>query len=114
MHGGSYGIRCDSSALDERKFLMTNSILHNLGGHGMELHHARVEVANSQISNTHGHCVYLLGGDATFVHCTLAQFMGIKGGALRGQALNVTFWEEGGSYTPLVRADFINCAPRGR
>lgn len=113
LHGGSYGIRCDSSSLDERKFLMTNSILHNLGGHGMELHHARVEVANSQISNTHGHCVYLLGGDATFVHCTLAQFMGIKGGALRGQALNVTFWEEGGSYTPLVRADFINCVITG-
>lgn len=110
LHGGGYGIRCDSSSLDECKLLMTNSIIHNLGGHGLELHHSKIEVANTQVSNTLGNCVYLLGGDATFVHCTLAQFYPLS--AQRGKALTVTFWNNG-SYTPLVRADFINCVITG-
>ena len=91
LHSGGFGIRCDSSSLDERKLLLTNSILHNLGGNGLEFHHSRVEVANTQVSNTLGHCVYQLGGDVCFVYCTLAD----------------------GSYTPLVRADYLNCVITG-
>jgi hypothetical protein len=58
-----------------------------------------------------GHCVYLIGGDATFVHCTLAQFYPLS--AARDHALTVACFEETGYYTPLVRADFTNCVITG-
>ena len=111
LHSGFYGIVCDSSSLDERKLLMTNCILHNIGGDGLRLYHSRVEVYNSQFSNMMGHCVYLIGGDATFVHCTLAQFYPLS--AARDHALTVACFEETGYYTPLVRADFTNCVITG-
>lgn len=111
LHGGGFGIRCDSSSLDERKLLLTNSVVHNLGGHGLELHHSRVEVANSQVSNTLGHCVYQLGGDVSFLHCTLAQFYPLS--ASRGNALQLTCFEPAGGHTPLLRADYLNCVITG-
>ena len=110
LHSGGFGIRCDSSSLDERKLLLTNSIIHNIGGHGLDLIHSRVEVANTQISNTQGCCVNQLGGSSSFVHCTLAQFNSIS--VLGRTALKVTCWNEE-SYVPLERADFINCVVTG-
>ena len=111
LHSGAFGILCDSSSLDERKLLLTNSIIHNLGGHGLQLHHSRVEVANTQVSNTLGHCVYQQGGDASFVHCTLAQFYPLSSN--RGNALTLTCFGEAGKYIPLVRADYLNCVITG-
>ncbi|MCR5179744.1 MAG: hypothetical protein K6C30_00785 [Bacteroidaceae bacterium] len=111
LHSGLYGISCDSSLLDERKLLLTNSIIHNLGGDGLYLKHCRVEVSNTEISNTLGHCVYQIGGDATFLHCTLAQFYPLS--AARDMALTIACEQEEGYYTPLVRADYQNCVITG-
>ena len=74
IHSASYGIACDSAATDATKLTLENSILHNIGGEGLGLYHCRAIVANTQISNTLGHCVAVVGGWAEFVHCTLAQF----------------------------------------
>ena len=110
LHSGSYGIRCDSAGTDMLKLQLVNSLIHNVGEHGLELRHCRSEVFNTEISNAQGHCAYIVGGDAQFIHCTLARF-----GAFAyygGQAVNITNQDSIGFFA-LDRADFINCVVTG-
>ena len=111
LHGGSYGIRCDSSDVDKQKLTLTNSRLHNLGGHGLDIKDCRVEVANTEISNTLGDCVRLMGGHSRFTHCTFAQFYPLS--ANRGLAIDISFYEDSVTYHPLLQADFLNCVATG-
>ena len=112
LHGAKWGIACDSTGIDAGvKLTLTNSRLHFLGGDGLASDNCRLVVANSEISNTLGHCVRLLGGDARFTHCTLAQFYPLS--ALRGDAVNISFYNDSLGYQPLVRADFTNCVVTG-
>ena len=67
------------------KLTLENSVIHNVGGEGLGLYHCRASVGNTQISNTLGHCVAVVGGWAEFVHCTLAQFYPL--GCYAGDAL---------------------------
>ena len=110
LHSGLYGIRCDSTGIDPLKLQLLNARIHNLGGNGLELNHCRAEVANTEISNTLGHCAYVNGGDARFTHCTLAQFYPLS--ANRGNAIQISNQDSLG-YFPLYRADFINCVATG-
>jgi len=111
LHGGSYGIICDSTGTDELKLTLTNSRLHNLGGHGLDITDCRVEVANTEISNTLGDCVRLMGGHCRFTHCTMAQFYPLS--ADRGLAIDISFYEDSVTYHPLHEATFINCVATG-
>lgn len=111
LHGGSYGLRCDSSGVEKTKVTLTNCRLHNLGGHGLDVKDCRVEVANTEISNTLGDCVRLMGGYSHFTHCTLAQFYPLS--ANRGMAIDISFYEDSVTYHPLLQADFINCVATG-
>ena len=110
IHSASYGIACDSSATDVAKLTLENSILHNIGGEGLGLYHCRTRVANTQISNTLGHCVAVVGGWAEFVHCTLAQFY--PWDADRGDALYLANQWLALDY-PLEHAHFLNCLVTG-
>ena len=110
IHSASYGIACDSAATDATKLMLENSILHNIGGEGLGLYHCRSIVANTQISNTLGHCVAVVGGWAEFVHCTLAQFY--PWDASRGDALYLANQWLAMDY-PLEHARFLNCLVTG-
>ena len=110
IHSASYGIACDSAATDATKLTLENSILHNIGGEGLGLYHCRAIVANTQISNTLGHCVAVVGGWAEFVHCTLAQFY--PWDASRGDALYLANQWLAMDY-PLEHARFLNCLVTG-
>ena len=120
IHGGTYGIICAlpgegeeaAPVTDESpvRLTLTNSVVHNIKGVGLELADCRAEVANSEISNTLGHCVDLLGGDAVFTFCTLAQFYPLD--ANRGDALHIANVREG-SYHALRRGHFLNCVITG-
>ncbi len=111
LHSGNFGIRCDSTGIDSLKLRLTNARIHNLGGHGLELLHCRTEVVNTEVSNTMGHCAYVFGGDAQFIHCTLAQFYALS--ADRGEAIHISNQDSLIGYAPLYRADFINCVATG-
>lgn len=111
LHSGNFGILCDSSSLDERKLLLTNSIIHNVGGDALSLRNCRVEVYNTEISNAAGRCVYQAGGDVRFLHCTIAQFYPLS--ADRGFALELTNVEDSLVYLPLVRADYCSSVITG-
>ncbi len=110
IHSASYGIRCDSSATDRMKLTLENSIIHNVGGEGLGLYHCRAQVANTQVSNTLGNCVSVVGGWSDFVHCTIAQFY--PWDASRGVALYLADkWLQ--LPYPLEHAHFLNCIVTG-
>ena len=111
LHSGTYGIVCDSSLTDTLKLTLTNCRIHNIGGDGLSVKAARIEAVNTEISNTLGHCVSLLGGTTTFTHCTLAQFYPLD--ANRGDALRLTNRGGDDAYYPLHKAEFVNCVITG-
>lgn len=110
IHGGIFGIRCDSAATDRRKLTLTNSIIHQVSGNGLEMTSCQAIIGNSQISNAGNNCVSLLGGDYEFVHCTLANYYSwdIKNGvalAIKNERGEITY--------PLTMAAFRNCIISG-
>lgn len=109
IHGGNYGVVCDSASVDSKKITVTNCKFSNVSGNALELNNIRAEVANSEFSNAGGNCVRILGGDATFVHCTIAQFY--PWGS-NGAALYFTNAAGTGSVN-LVNASFTNCIVSG-
>lgn len=74
IHGGEYGIDCKASGVDTYKLIMNNSVIHNVSGDGLHVKYSAVRVANTQITNSGGNCVTLIGGYSDFTHCTIAQF----------------------------------------
>lgn len=110
IHGGNFGIICDSTGTEELKLTLTDCRIHDLGGDGLRLTDVHCTISNSEISNTLGHCVQLLGGNYTFIHCTLAQFYALS--ANRGDALNIGNVADG-IYHPLTCATFESCVITG-
>lgn len=110
LHSASYGILCDSSSLDKQKLLLENSVLHNIGGDGLRIIHSNIKVGNTQISNTLGNCVALIGGSSEFVHCTIAQFYPWE--AMRGPALYMAD-NYFSATVPFQKAHFYNCLITG-
>lgn len=110
IHGGIYGIRCDSAAVDRKKLTLTNSVIRQVSGNGLEMTSCQATIGNSEISNAGNHCVSLLGGDYEFVHCTLANYYSwdIK----QGVALAFSNEKKEIAY-PLTLAAFRNCIIAG-
>lgn len=115
VHSGQYGVRLDSLLSSSAIALkMRDCVVHNLEGAGIDAQDTNVEVIGTQISNTLGHCVSLLGGSYTFVHCTLAQYYPWKIGY--GDALYLANTTEEGKEEashPLHKAEFMNCVIMG-
>lgn len=111
IHSCSYGIVCDSTDLSQNMLYMEGCVLHYVGGNGLSLQDCRAQVLNSQISNTLGTTVYILGGAYQFIHCTIAQFYPLD--ANRGDALYLANQLEDGVYHELQFAYFDNCVITG-
>lgn len=110
IHGGIYGIRCDSAAIDRKKLTLTNSVIRQVSGNGLEMTSCQATIGNSEISNAGNNCVSLLGGDYEFVHCTLANYYSwaIKSGvalAIKNEQNEILY--------PLTMAAFRNCIIAG-
>lgn len=90
IHSAEYGIQCDSAAYDSTVFrlVLSNSTIHNCKGYGLVATNSNVALYNSQLSNTLGDCLCVMGGKAEVVYCTLAQFYPFS--ANRGVALRFT------------------------
>ena len=87
IHGGNYGIECDSTGTDKVKLTIENSIITNVSGFGLWAENCKIDARNSIISNARYDCVNVTGGEYDFVHCTIAQFYALgtysEGNALR-------------------------------
>lgn len=85
IHGGNYGILCDSTGIEKDKVTILNSSIHNVKGSCINSVCNKILVANSQLTNAGTHCLFIYGGDNTFYHVTVAQFYpwSIPGAALK-------------------------------
>ena len=110
IHGGIFGIRCDSAGIERQKLTFTNSIIHQVSGDALNMTDCKATIGNSQISNAGGYCVNLTGGEYEFVHCTIANYYSwdIK----RGVALRFVNERNDIPY-PLSLASFRNCLIAG-
>ncbi len=120
IHSGDYGIICDSTDVSEGAqpvLTMEDCIVHNIGGPGMQLWNTMTQVVGTQISNTLGNTVDILGGDHLFVHCTIAQYYPLsadRGAALQvNDAITIDASKEIYEYHHLQRAHFLNCVITG-
>lgn len=110
IHGGNFGIICDSTGVSDPKLTLTNCRIYEVGGDGVRLTDCRSTISNSEIANTLGHTLCLVGGNHTITHCTLAQFYHLS--YLRGYALYITNVSDG-VYHPMTGATFDSCVITG-
>jgi hypothetical protein len=107
IHGGTYGLRAKAYDMSRSKLVMQNSQIHNVDEDALQLTLCAGSFANSLFTNAGGHCVNLLGGSLSFVHCTMANFFPWK--SERGVAVNISNYdEESQTIYPLLGVDFIN------
>ena len=74
IHSAYHGVLVDSSDVSRQKLLMQSSTVHNCQGYGVMIDSAKVQICNSQITNTLQHPLYVHGGDVEVNGCTIAQF----------------------------------------
>lgn len=74
IRSGNYGIEADSSDLTFTKLTLSNSIIDNVRGNALKATNCLMQIVNSQLSNAKDYCVYLLGGNYQFIHCTIANY----------------------------------------
>ena len=74
IHSARYGVKVESGDTAVQRIAIESSKLYNFDGHALELNMAHATVENSLIANAQGNCVKVVGGDVSFVHCTIANF----------------------------------------
>lgn len=105
LHSANYGFICDSSDVDKNKLYLSNCIIHNCKGYGIMTCSSKIDIENSQISNTLNNCIYAIGGSTLLLHCTIAQFYPFDSN--RGTALSLTNCV-GNVLYPLSQMNVIN------
>lgn len=110
IHGGTYGIICDSASVEQSKITILNSRISQIAGNALQLTDCKGYFANSEFSNAQGDCVRLLGGDCQFIHCTLSNFYSWD--MRNGVALAFANHQNELPY-PLLNAIFRNCIIAG-
>jgi parallel beta-helix repeat protein len=93
------------------KLQLENCRLHNFLFYGLVVQNADVKVLNSEISNAASHCVYLNGGNHTFVHCTVANYFGTGQNSSRSQEAAVMIYNLG--HEAQMATKFLNCVIMG-
>jgi hypothetical protein len=83
IHGANYGIVADSSLLSGLKLKLSNSRIHNMMYSCLWSSGTELEISNSQLTNSGGPTVAVIGGSVRFTHCTIAnhQWLATRDGA---------------------------------
>ena len=109
IHSANYGIKVEQGDSTQHRITIESSKVQNFHGNALELVMARATVANSLFANAQGNCVKVVGGDVSFVHCTIANFYVWR---QRDVALALHNSIDGAP-APLRRALFANCVIAG-
>lgn len=89
IHSAFNGIVADSSDVNQVKFTMRNSTVHNCQGYGIHSISSHISLTNCQLSNTLEDCLSLDGGRAIVNACTIAQFYPFTAYIFQGAAIHV-------------------------
>ncbi len=109
IHSANYGVVVEKGDTAQMRVSIESSKIYNIKGDALALNMARAEVANSLIANARGNCVKVVGGNVSFVHCTIANFYVWE---QRDVALALHNSIEG-EPAPLNGAFFANCIITG-
>ena len=74
IHGAQYGIIADSSRIDTTTADIVSTIVHNMTGNCIELRGCKVNISNSQITNSGECCLCITGGETHVSFTTIADF----------------------------------------
>lgn len=105
IHSTYSGIVADSSSLSRDKLTLNACTIHNCQGWGLWAQNSKINVVNTQVTNTLNDCVHFEGGDIEMNGCTLAQFYPFD--ANRGVSLYL------GDSSPLVAFSMSNSLVTG-
>lgn len=110
IRGAYYGIIADSSSLDRSKLEINHSVLFNMVYSNLYSIHSFIRVNNTLLANSGSYTVLLLGGDAEFTHCTIANYQRLVHRDGPAVALANYLGEENAApiYYPLHKAEFNN------
>lgn len=107
IHSGVYGIRAVDDDMRDYKLVVQNSQIHNVDGDALQVTQCKASFSNTLFTNAGGHCVNILGGQMTFLHCTMANFFPWK--SERGVAVNISnYAKEEEMLYPLLGVNFMN------
>lgn len=109
-----HGILFKQSLPQQKKATLTNVIVHNVNENGVTATNCIIDFLNCQISNAKQMCVQLVGGQYTFLHCTIANYFNAvnESRASGSKALYISnIFNK--SVLPLDRCDFTNCIISG-
>lgn len=109
VRNGVTGMTFLPSDPERMKLRMNNSQVTNMDGNLFTSINCRMEIANSEFSNTSGMAVGLFGGNYDFNHCTMANFITLK---RRNDTIPQTLVVSNalpGKQTGKVSAVFNNC-----
>lgn len=109
IHSANYGIRVEQGDTVQNRITIESSKVQNFHGNALELVMARATAVNSLFANAQGNCVKVVGGDVSFIHCTIANFYVWR---QRDVALALHNSIEG-TPAPLRGALFANCIIAG-
>ena len=109
VHSANYGVRVEKGDTAVLRMTIESSKLYNFHGNALELVQAKVDVKNSLFANAQGNCVKVVGGNVSFIHCTIANFYVWR---QRDVALALHNSIEG-EPAPLHGALFANCVIAG-
>ena len=109
IHSANHGIYIATGDTTTQRLTMTNSAIYNIAGNALESENSHIDVGNSLIANAEGNCVKIVGGNVSFIHCTIANFYVWKQRDT-ALALHNTLQEDA---APLRRALFANCIITG-
>jgi hypothetical protein len=116
IHGAYYGIVADTSEQVSLKATLRNSRIHNMIYTCLWSNGAKLDLANCQLTNSGDYTVALVGGNARFVHCTLANYQWLVTRDGPTLAL-VNFLSDETDETKLygypLSAHFLNCIVAG-
>jgi len=101
------GIAITGSSNSIPQLTLKNSTIHNMDSCGIMAQNANITAVNNQISNCAQNCVYLLGGDYNFIHCTIAGYYPTVG--RKDVALLIRNYDTSNALYPISEANFKNC-----
>jgi len=116
IRNGDYGIKLDSSDLQNQKVKLVNCKLTNMTGTVFHSTHSRAVAYGCEFSNGGSDVVALYGGDYSFEHCTLMSnyLWSSKNSPSALHLCNYKLAPVAWYWLPLVKADFLSCIIYGR
>lgn len=112
IRGAYYGIISDSSSLEKQKLKLTNSQIFNMAYTNLYAISTKMEVSNTLLANSGSYTLALIGGDAVFTHCTIANYQVLVNREENTPSLVVVNFTQGDDKQihpyPLQRALFHN------